>query len=66
MRPSALPALLIQSCRSWVGGGRSILRFRNAIRPTVSYALYALAAVLLVPFVWGFVRETRGKILEQM
>jgi SP family sugar:H+ symporter-like MFS transporter len=31
-----------------------------------AYGLYALAALCSLPFVWGFVRETRGKALEQM
>jgi len=31
-----------------------------------TYALYALAALISVPFVWFGVRETRGKTLEQM
>ena len=31
-----------------------------------AYALYALAAMVSLPFVWATVRETRGKTLEQM
>jgi len=31
-----------------------------------AYALYSFGAVLSLPFVWGLVRETRGKTLEQM
>jgi hypothetical protein len=31
-----------------------------------TYALYALAAAVSLPFVWIAVRETRGKTLEQM
>ena len=31
-----------------------------------AYALYALAAVFSLPFVWALVRETRSKTLEQM
>jgi hypothetical protein len=31
-----------------------------------TYALYAVAAAVSVPFVWMAVRETKGKTLEQM
>jgi SP family sugar:H+ symporter-like MFS transporter len=31
-----------------------------------SYAIYALAAAISLPFVWAAVRETKGKTLEQM
>jgi SP family sugar:H+ symporter-like MFS transporter len=31
-----------------------------------AYALYAVAAVISLPFVWALVTETRGKTLEQM
>jgi len=31
-----------------------------------AYALYAVAAVVSLPFVWALVTETRGKTLEQM
>jgi MFS transporter, SP family, sugar:H+ symporter len=31
-----------------------------------AYVLYAVAAVVSLPFVWALVRETRGKALEQM
>jgi len=31
-----------------------------------AYVLYAVSAVVSLPFVWALVRETRGKALEQM
>jgi MFS transporter, SP family, sugar:H+ symporter len=31
-----------------------------------SYAIYAIAAAISLPFVWAAVRETKGKTLEQM
>jgi SP family sugar:H+ symporter-like MFS transporter len=44
----------------------TFLLLMNAVGLAGAYALYALAAVLSLPFVWLAVRETRGKTLEQM
>jgi hypothetical protein len=38
----------------------------NALGLAGTYALYAAAAAVSLPFVWARVRETRGKTLEQM
>jgi MFS transporter, SP family, sugar:H+ symporter len=38
----------------------------SAVGLAGAYALYALAALLSLPFVWALVSETRGKTLEQM
>ena len=44
----------------------TFLPLLNTVGLGGAYALYALAAVLSLPFVWVLVRETRGKTLEQM
>jgi len=44
-------------------GTRTLL---NAVGLAGAYTLYAVAAVSSLPFVLAFVRETRGKTLEQM
>jgi SP family sugar:H+ symporter-like MFS transporter len=44
----------------------TFLPLLNVVGLTGAYALYALAAVVSLPFVFGLVRETRGKTLEQM
>jgi SP family sugar:H+ symporter-like MFS transporter len=44
----------------------TFLPLLNAVGLSGAYALYSLAAVLSLTLVWGLVRETRGKTLEQM
>jgi MFS transporter, SP family, sugar:H+ symporter len=38
----------------------------NAVGLAGAYGLYAVAAVLSLPFVWAAVRETKGRTLEEM
>ena len=62
-------ALAVSGATNWVvnfGVTVTFLPLLNAVGLSGTYALYALAAVLSLPFVWGLVRETRGKTLEQM
>jgi MFS transporter, SP family, sugar:H+ symporter len=62
-------ALAVSGATNWVanfGVTVTFLPLLNAVGLTGAYALYALAAVFSLPFVWGLVRETRGKTLEQM
>jgi hypothetical protein len=44
----------------------TFLPLLNAAGLAGAYALYAMAAVLSLPFVWAAVRETKGRTLEQM
>jgi MFS transporter, SP family, sugar:H+ symporter len=44
----------------------TFLPLLTAIGLMGSYALYAIAAAISLPFVWLTVRETKGKALEQM
>ena len=62
-------ALAVSGATNWVanfGVTVTFLPLLNAVGLSGAYALYALGAVLSLPFVWGLVRETRGKTLEQM
>jgi SP family sugar:H+ symporter-like MFS transporter len=62
-------ALAVSGATNWVvnfGVTVTFLPLLNAVGLSGAYALYALAAVLSLPFVWALVRETRGKTLEQM
>jgi SP family sugar:H+ symporter-like MFS transporter len=62
-------ALAVSGATNWVanfGVTVTFLPLLNALGLAGAYALYALAAVVSLPFVWGLVRETRGKALEQM
>jgi SP family sugar:H+ symporter-like MFS transporter len=62
-------ALAVSGATNWVvnfGVTVTFLPLLNVVGLSGTYALYALAAVLSLPFVWGLVRETRGKTLEQM
>ncbi len=55
--------------RTWLeehGVTVTFLPLLKALGLAGAYALYALAAVFSLPFVWRLVRETRGKTLEQM
>jgi SP family sugar:H+ symporter-like MFS transporter len=62
-------ALAISGATNWVTNFAVTVTFLpllKAVGLAVAYALYALAAVVSLPLVWGLVRETRGKTLEQM
>ena len=62
-------ALAVSGTTNWVanfGVTVTFLPLLNVVGLSGAYALYSLAAVLSLPFVWGLVRETRGKTLEQM
>jgi MFS transporter, SP family, sugar:H+ symporter len=61
--------LAVSGATNWVANFSVTVTFLpllNAIGLGGAYALYAVAAALSLPFVWLFVRETRGKTLEQM
>jgi MFS transporter, SP family, sugar:H+ symporter len=62
-------ALAVSGSTNWVANFAVTVTFLpmlNALGLGGAYGLYALAALFSLPFVWGFVRETRGKTLEQM
>jgi len=62
-------ALAVSGATNWVANFAVTVTFLpllNAVGLSGAYALYSFAAVLSLPFVWGLVRETRGKTLEQM
>jgi MFS transporter, SP family, sugar:H+ symporter len=62
-------ALAVSGATNWVANfvvTVSFLSLAKAAGLASTYALYALAAAISLPFVWIFVRETRGKTLEQM
>ena len=62
-------ALAVSGATNWVvnfGVTVTFLPLLNAVGLAGAYALYAVAAAVSLPFVWGLVRETRGKALEQM
>ena len=62
-------ALAVSGATNWVVNFTVTVTFlvlMNAVGLAGAYALYGLAAVLSLPFVWLAVRETRGKTLEQM
>lgn len=62
-------ALSVSGASNWVANfvvTVTFLPLLNALGLSGAYALYALAAAISLPFVWGAVRETRGKSLEQM
>jgi len=62
-------ALAVSGATNWVanfGVTVTFLSLLDAVGLSGAYALYALGAALSLPFVWGLVRETRGKTLEQM
>jgi len=62
-------ALAVSGSTNWVANFAVTVTFLpmlNAAGLGGAYGLYALAALFSLPFVWGFVRETRGKTLEQM
>ena len=62
-------ALAVSGATNWVANFLVTVTFLSlltAIGLAGAYALYAVAAAISLPFVWVFVRETRGKTLEQM
>jgi MFS family permease len=62
-------ALAVSGATNWVTNFAVTVTFLpllNAVGLGGAYALYAVAAVVSIPFVWALVRETRGKTLEQM
>jgi MFS transporter, SP family, sugar:H+ symporter len=62
-------ALAVSGATNWVTNFAVTVTFLpllNAVGLAGAYALYAVAAVVSIPFVWALVRETRGKTLEQM
>ena len=62
-------ALSVSGATNWVANFAVTVTFLpllNAVGLGGAYALYALAALVSLPFVWVLVRETRGKTLEQM
>jgi MFS transporter, SP family, sugar:H+ symporter len=62
-------ALAVSGATNWVTNfvvTVTFLPLLNAAGLAGAYGLYAVAAVLSLPFVWALVRETRGKTLEQM
>lgn len=66
MRGAALAA---SGATNWVANFIVTVTFLPLLSVTGlagAYALYALAAVVSLPFVWATVRETRGKTREQM
>jgi hypothetical protein len=62
-------ALAVSGATNWVTNFAVTVTFLpllNAVGLAGAYALYAVAAVVSIPFVWALVLETRGKTLEQM
>jgi MFS transporter, SP family, sugar:H+ symporter len=62
-------ALAVSGATNWAANFAVTVTFLpllNAVGLAGAYALYAVGAVLSLPFVWAAVRETKGKTLEQM
>jgi MFS transporter, SP family, sugar:H+ symporter len=62
-------ALAVSGATNWVTNFAVTVTFLpllNAVGLAGTYALYAVAAALSVPFVWAAVPETKGKTLEEM
>jgi len=62
-------ALAVSGATNWVTNfivTVTFLPLLNVAGLAGAYVLYAVAAVVSLPFVWALVRETRGKALEQM
>ena len=62
-------ALAVSGATNWVTNFAVTVTFLpllNAVGLAGAYALYGLAALLSLPFVWVLVSETRGRTLEQM
>jgi SP family sugar:H+ symporter-like MFS transporter len=62
-------ALAVSGATNWAANFAVTVTFLpllNAVGLAGAYALYAMGAVLSLPFVWAAVHETKGKTLEQM
>jgi SP family sugar:H+ symporter-like MFS transporter len=62
-------ALAISGATNWVANFAVTVTFLpllSAVGLAGAYAFYAIAAAISLPFVWAAVRETKGKMLEQM
>jgi MFS transporter, SP family, sugar:H+ symporter len=62
-------ALAVSGATNWAANFAVTVTFLpllNAAGLAGAYALYAMGAVLSLPFVWAAVRETKGKTLEEM
>jgi len=62
-------AMAVAGATNWIANfvvTVTFLPLLNAIGLGGAYAIYAAAAVVSLPFVWAFVRETKGKTLEEM
>ena len=62
-------ALAVSGATNWAANFAVTVTFLpllNAAGLAGAYALYAMGAVLSLPFVWAAVHETKGKTLEQM
>ena len=62
-------ALAVSGATNWAANFAVTVTFLpllNAVGLAGAYALYAMGAVLSLPFVWVAVHETKGKTLEQM
>jgi SP family sugar:H+ symporter-like MFS transporter len=62
-------ALAVSGATNWVANFAVTVTFLpllSAVGLAGAYTLYAIAAVISIPFVWALVPETRGKTLEQM
>ena len=62
-------ALAVSGATNWAANFAVTVTFLpllNSVGLAGAYALYAMGAVLSLPFVWAAVRETKGKTLEQM
>ena len=62
-------ALAVSGATNWVANFAVTVTFLplfNAVGLAGAYGLYAVAAVLSLPFVWAAIRETKGRTLEDM
>jgi SP family sugar:H+ symporter-like MFS transporter len=62
-------ALAVSGATNWAANFAVTVTFLpllNVVGLAGAYALYAIGAVLSLPFVWAAVQETKGKTLEQM
>src|SRR5438309_11028350 len=62
-------ALAVSGATNWVANFAVTVTFLPLVKAAGlagTYGLYALAALISLPFVWIAVRETRGQTLEQM
>jgi SP family sugar:H+ symporter-like MFS transporter len=62
-------ALAVSGATNWLANFAVTVTFLpllSAVGLAGAYGFYAAAATISLPFVWGAVRETKGKTLEQM